>query len=740
MEKTTRTAREADTGNSVSSGPKIILHLEDEPNKTGKINRAIINDVANALVSVANSKEAFRASLENPALGLIVADDGVEGFSCLEALAIAKELRPDVPFVVVSDMLSTSKGRQAVTEGADDHIRKEELWRLGPIVQNALFDGSITNSQETIDRHKTASEVLVAAITQLVQVDSTEEIGAIIVKAARNLTGADGATLVMKEGNQCYYIDEDAISPLFKGQRLPLNSRICGWCIRNKQQVSTPDVYADDRISAEDYRPTFVKSLAVAPVGKAEPLAAIAAYWATRHQPTTEELRQLQLLADSTALAIEGANQRNDSRMRIERLQAQRRCLVKIARSPLVTCGDVEGMVRFATEQAALVTGADRASVWAVDDPRESFICKDVYEPSSGEHLAFEFAIVRAEYPEYFSRFDTDQYAVLVEGTTDEANKAVVQDFLVLNGAKSALAVRIMTDDGLGGILSINSANAREWEDDEIRFALALASQIRITMATDERRKAEESLAEMNVHLDQLVQERTQELEIANRELDAFARTLSHDLKNPVAVIETSCWLMRDQCQLPEDSLKPLTRIESAAKRMKVQIASMLQLYHLSQEEIIREPCDLTAMARDIAEDLVTGQSANHIEFTIQENMLDKASPDLFRSALVNLLSNAFKYSSKCARQHIEFGMTPADGDVSTVYHVRDNGVGFDMANADKLFGLFQRFHSASQFEGTGVGLASARRIIQNHGGRVWAESKPNEGATFYFTLCGDRG
>jgi light-regulated signal transduction histidine kinase (bacteriophytochrome) len=332
---------------------------------------------------------------------------------------------------------------------------------------------------------------------------------------------------------------------------------------------------------------------------------------------------------------------------------------------------------------------------------------------------------------------DNEQFVILEANSDDPAIASVFEDFIEPNSAQTALAVRIITDGGLGGVISLNASRAREWKDDEIRYALAMASQICIALATAERISAEKALAEVNVHLDKMVRDRTAELEIANKELDAFARTLSHDLKNPVATIETNCWLMRDQFQdqLGDSALKPLARIEGAAKRMKEQITAMLKLYHLSQEEIVRELCDLTGLAKAIIAEIETGDSTQKIEVTIQEFLVDEASPELVKTVLDNLLSNAIKYSSKREAPRIEFGAAPPDENEQIVYHVRDNGAGFDMRNADKLFGLFQRLHSSSQFEGTGVGLASVQRVIQNHGGRIWAESEPDKGATFYFTL-----
>ncbi|NCF90530.1 MAG: hypothetical protein GWQ05_06155 [Verrucomicrobiaceae bacterium] len=201
-------------------------------------------------------------------------------------------------------------------------------------------------------------------------------------------------------------------------------------------------------------------------------------------------------------------------------------------------------------------------------------------------------------------------------------------------------------------------------------------------------------------------------------------------------MIETNCWFIRDQCQasLPEAIESPLVRIENTAKRMRDQIADMVALYHLSLEPIVREECDLTEMVKDISGNLnACGDHA--VQINIQAGLVDSASSELLRSALENILSNAFKYSARSEAPQVDFGAEVSEVDGIIVYHVRDNGVGFPMAQADRLFVLFQRLHSSSQFEGSGVGLASTERIIQNHGGKIWAESEANKGATFFFTL-----
>jgi len=584
---------------------------------------------------------------------------------------------------------------------------------------------------------KTDAEILIEGIVAMSETRSIGEIGPILCAAARDLSSADGSSFVMKEGDECVYVDENVPSPLFKGQRFPLHLCITGWCMRMKRDVVIEDIYVDERIPIEAYRQTFVRSLLVVPVGKADPLAAISAYWSTAHSPSAEEVRALQLLADAAELAIQDKVQGRESSDRITRLKRQRSGLMRAAQSPMVGQGDSLGMSRFVTEQLLKVTGADQASVWLLDTSGKPFVCRDHCESPGFKHTALDFTLERSDFPGYFAKLEMEQH-VTVEAREQEVDaiEALISPLLSPMGTISEFAVGVQMVNALVGVICISSNKARHWQDDEIRFALALASQLQITLATEQRKNAENQLAEVNAHLDQLVRERTAQLEAANAELDTFAKTLSHDLKNPIAVIETNCWFIRDQCEatLLAALERPLARIESTSKRMRDQIAAMVTLYHLSQTDIVRKECNLTAMVKDISESLsACGDQA--VQVTIQEGLVDSASPELLRSALENLLSNAFKYSARNVTPQIDFGAEPTEDDRIVVYHVRDNGVGFSMAQSDRLFGLFQRLHSASQFEGDGIGLASTKRIIQNHGGRIWAESEPNKGATFYFTL-----
>lgn len=246
----------------------------------------------------------------------------------------------------------------------------------------------------------------------------------------------------------------------------------------------------------------------------------------------------------------------------------------------------------------------------------------------------------------------------------------------------------------------------------------------------------QEQIRRINAELEQRVLERTAELAVANKELESFSYSVSHDLRSPLRSIDGfSQALLEDyNDKLDAQAQNYLHRVRAASQRMAQLIDDMLNLSRVSRGEMRREEIDLSRMARDITEQLQRAQPERIVEVKIEDGIKARGDDRLLRIALENLLGNAWKFTSKQPSSRIEFGAQAGDAG-EDVFFVRDNGAGFDMAYADKLFGAFQRLHSIDEFEGTGVGLATVQRIIRRHGGRIWAESQPGRGATFYFTL-----
>ena len=403
----------------------------------------------------------------------------------------------------------------------------------------------VPNSRSTY-RH--AMQRLVSVIQELSLARDLSAVMAIVRAAARQLIGADGATFILRDGALCHYADEDAIAPLWKGSRFPMTACISGWAMLNRQSVAIADIYADARIPADAYRPTFVKSLAMVPIRTAAPIGAIGAYWAVTHHADAEEMEILQALADSASMAIDN---------------------VQLYRS-----------------------------------------------------------------------------------------------------------------------------------------------------------------------LEQRVAQRTAELEALNAELDAFAYSVSHDLRAPLRRIDGfASLLIADHAgALGTSGQHYLTRIRACSADMDALIAGLLTLSGAVRSELNKRQVDLSEIARTTIEHLRQDEPARHVVSAIEDGVRGVGDPRLLRSVLENLLGNAWKFSRAADPARVAFGRAVVDG--AACYFVSDNGAGFDAAHArERLFGAFQRLHSVEEFAGTGIGLATVRRIVNRHGGRVWARSQPGAGATFYFTL-----
>ena len=402
------------------------------------------------------------------------------------------------------------------------------------------------------EKYLQAMERLVMVVQELSLARTLDQIMAIVRHAARELTGADGASFVLRDNGYCYYADEDAIAPLWKGKRFPLEICVSGWAMLNRKPAVIEDIYDDPRVPSEAYRPTFVKSMAMVPIRSLDPVGAIGTYWATRRMPKPEEVKLLQALANSTSVAME--------------------------------------------------------NVW------------------------------------------------------------------------------LMTG------------------------------------------------------LEQKVAERTARLQELNEELDSFSHSVSHDLRAPLRHIGGFVDLLKEQegAKLSPAGARYLKIISESAGNMNGLIENLLQFSRMGRAEMQTMRVDMNQLVADVWKELEPERKGRNIAWSPGDLPAAVGDPALLKQVWVNLLSNAVKYSGKKERAEISAGATRRGDEVE--FFVKDNGAGFDMKYAEKLFGVFQRLHAPEDFAGTGVGLANVRRIVMRHGGRVWAEGELGKGAVFYFTLQGKKG
>jgi PAS domain S-box-containing protein len=249
------------------------------------------------------------------------------------------------------------------------------------------------------------------------------------------------------------------------------------------------------------------------------------------------------------------------------------------------------------------------------------------------------------------------------------------------------------------------------------------------------RKAAEEEVVRVHASLEQQVDERMAELQAANRNLESFSFSVSHDLRAPLRSIEgfSGIFLQQYGKDLPPEARRLIEKVRQSTVRMSGLIDAILTFSRSTRKELRREEVDMQALVRNVLGEQIAARPGQKVEPVITSLPACRADPVLLRQVLENLLSNALKFSRTREVSRIEVGSFPEDGHI--VYYVRDNGIGFDMAHAERVFRVFERVHDGTSYEGTGIGLAIADQIVRRHGGRIWVESVRNEGSTFYLTL-----
>lgn len=528
------------------STPINILHVEDNESDMELVRHELRQAGLDVKIQPAKARAEFLNALESGPYDVVLSDNRVPGLDGGAALQLVRERWPEVPFIFVSG--SAASGREPFTNPkVTGCVDKSHLDRLPATIRKATGQSSAPETSRPSDWYVHAVEELVEVVQKLSLARDLNRIMEIVRHAARSLTGADGATFVLRDGDNCYYADEEAIAPLWKGNRFPMSICISGWVMLNRQSTVIEDIYADARIPADAYRPTFVKSLAMVPIRSADPVGAIGTYWASKRQPRPEEVKLLQALADSTSVAMENA--------------------------------------------------------------------------------------------------------------------------------------------------------------------------------------------QLYAGLEQKVADRTVRLQALNEDLEAFSYSVSHDLRAPLRHIGAFARLLEDEVdgRLSSKGRSHLNSITNSARRMSLLIDDLLEFSRMGRLELNRARVDMNELVDEVRSELEPDTKDRVIQWFIEELPTVEGDRALIKQVWVNLLSNAVKFTRE--RNPAEIRIAAVDWGKEVEFSVRDNGAGFDMEGAPKLFGVFERMHSADQFEGTGIGLANVRRIVTRHGGITWAEAKVDHGASLYFTL-----
>ena len=461
------------------------------------------------------------------------------------------------------------------------------------------------------------------------------------------------------------------------------------------------------------------QAIAIVPlVVNSQPIGLLAVFDGSVRHFTDDEVSLLSAFADQAALALQKARLLKDAETERERADS----LYRVS-NLLAGAHDTDEVLDLIVNEATRLLGASAAYMRLLHG--DTLVASVTTRSAAGflEETGHFGGLIVGEGRNVAGHVMATKKPLVLEDSQETSRVSDrARPIWKKYGFHGFVVVPLVANDRSLGILSVIDKRVRRFTDDEVSLLTAFADQA--ALALEKARLLSEA------------ERRTAELAATNQELEAFSYSVSHDLRAPLRGIDGfSQALMNEYSDvLDEQAQHYLERVRTGSERMGQLIDDLLALSQVTRGEMRREEVDLSDLARTIVTGLQERDPQRQVEFIIQDGVVLNGDTRLLRVALENLLGNAWKYTGKKQKARIEFGRTEDDG--KRTCFVRDDGSGFDMAYADRLFGAFQRLHDASEFEGSGIGLATVQRIINRHGGRIWAESAVGEGATFYFTLA----
>jgi PAS domain S-box-containing protein len=425
----------------------------------------------------------------------------------------------------------------------------------------------------------------------------------------------------------------------------------------------------------------------------------------------------------------------SERKTREESILRLSQALVRLAQDTRLYGTGLESALAVITEASSEAIRARRTTIWVYGESagQLGITCRDLYDQETRGHSEGAF-LAADDFPAYFAAAAEGTVIAVTDAVSDPRTSEFSDGYLLPNRISSMLDAPIIREGRLFGVVCHeHSGPTREWTPEEQSFVTAIGGFVATIFEFHDRKQATEKVRHLNEDLEKLVTERTSELEVTNRELAGFCYAVSHELRAPIARLQGFSSVLAEEA--PREGSLPFIaeRIELASRQLQSVVDAILMLSRLSRVEMAPEEVNLSELVRRAAEANLADYPERAVELVVPQGITVRADLNLMTVCIENLVGNAVKYSSMIEAPRIEFGIMHEQGE--TVYYIRDNGAGFDMSYADKLYVPFQRLHQQAEFPGMGVGLATVQKIIERHHGRLWAIGCVGEGATFYFTL-----